>query len=75
MAEVTKNMILKIFPDFNINYYSYSPLNENTVRMYLTTQKQAFKFLEYIYDNSNIYLDRKYNNFVNIKQIYNNSND
>lgn len=70
MAESTKKEILKLFPDFKIGIYPAKGCNENTVRMYLTTQSQAFKFIEYMYKDSTIHLDRKYNNYLKIKEVF-----
>lgn len=70
MAEKTKEEILKIFPNFKIGIYPAIDCNENTVRMYITTQSQAFKFIEYMYKDSTIHLNRKYENYLKIKKAF-----
>ena len=73
MCESTKNEILKIFPDMKIHIYQAIKCNEYTKRFIITSQNDVFKFLEYIYSDSNIYLERKYNNFLKIKEEYKNN--
>ena len=73
MCESTKSEILKIFPDMKIHIYQAIKCNEYTKRFIITSQDDVFKFLEYIYSNSNIYLERKYNNFLKIKKEYKNN--
>ena len=75
MAESTKEEILKIFPDFKINYYPAMGCSENTVRLFLTTQYQAFTFLNYMYKNNTICLERKYQKYLDIKKCFKYFND
>ena len=67
MAIVTKNKILEIFPDFHIKIYPMS--NEKTVRFVFTKQEDSKKFLDFLYLNDNIHLDRKYNKFLKIRSL------
>ena len=71
MSEATKNEILKIFPSMKINYYHAIGCDENTMRLMITAQDDVYKFLSYVYENSQIFLDRKYQDFLKIKEQYN----
>lgn len=74
MAESTKKEILKLFPDFKISFYERKECSGLTYNLIFTTQKDGFSFLEYIYKNCNIRLNRKFEKYKTIKQIVN-SND
>lgn len=71
MAESTKEKILSIFPDFKIGIYKKPGANENTKQVTFTNQQQMLIFLDYIYENSCLYLERKYKNYLKIKEYYN----
>lgn len=74
MAESTKKEILKLFPDFKINFYERKECSGLTYNLIFTTQKDGFSFLEYMYEDCNIKLNRKFEKYKTIKQIVN-SND
>lgn len=72
MCISTKKEILKFFPDFKINYYQAIGCSQYTKRFMITSQKDVYDFLSFIYEDATIFLDRKYANFLKIKEIYNN---
>ena len=74
MAESTKEEILKLFPDFKINLYERKECSGSTYNLIFTTQKNGFSFLEYMYEDCSIKLNRKFEKYKTIKQIVN-SND
>ena len=64
-----KNILDKLnfccYDDFYINKYDTKMY---TINIYKTEDK--IKFLDYIYKNSSVYLDRKYQKYLKIKQDY-----
>ena len=72
MAEKTKRIIEDLIPEIKIGIYDAINCNKNTVRLVSTTQKYTFKLLQLLYENSSIYLERKYNNYLKIKEDFNN---
>lgn len=71
MCETTKQELLNIFPNLHISYYQAINCNQNTKRFIITTQKDVYDFLQYIYEDSHIYLERKYKKFLEIKRTFN----
>lgn len=64
---------VKELNDIEINMRLYSYVNENNVVIYrpsFSRIKEKIKFLDYIYDDCNIYLDRKYKRYLKAKRIY-----
>lgn len=60
--------------NIGIDMRLYSYINENNVVIYrpgFSKVSEKLKFLDYIYDNCNIYLDRKYKKYLKAKRIYN----
>ena len=74
MAESTKKEILKLFPSFKVNFYERKECSGQTYNLIFTTQKDGFSFLQYMYEDCNIKLARKFEKYKTIKQIIN-SND
>lgn len=74
MAESTKKEILKLFPSFKVNFYERKECSGQTYNLIFTTQKDGFSFLQYMYEDCNIKLTRKFEKYKTIKQIIN-SND
>ena len=74
MAESTKQEILRLFPEFKVNFYERKECSGLTYNLIFTTQKDGFSFLEYMYEDCNIKLNRKFEKYQTIKQIVN-SND
>ena len=58
-----------LYNDYNIN--SYIIKDGNIYRLNIRGLTNAYLFGSLIYDNSTIYLDRKYNKFYNIIKEYN----
>lgn len=75
MAEETQKEILKIFPNFHINIYQAIGCNENTTRFIITTQQDIADFLNYIYKNSKIYINRKYQRYLEVEEFWKNNNN
>ncbi len=71
MAESTKEKILTIFPGFKIGIYKKPGANENTKQVAFTNQQQMLIFLDYIYKDSYLHLERKYQKYLEIKEYYN----
>lgn len=67
MAEHTKEEILKFFPESKIGCYLRKECSGNTYNMIFTTQKDGLNFLSYMYEDSNIRLERKYQKYLEIK--------
>lgn len=74
MAESTKKEILKLFPNFKVNFYERKECSGQTYNLIFTTQKDGFSFLQYMYEDCNIKLTRKFEKYKTIQQIIN-SND
>lgn len=72
MCQVTKEEILKIFPEMSIKFYQVIGANEKTKRFVITKQKDIMTFLSYIYEDNKITLERKYKKYLNIKNSFNN---
>lgn len=50
----------------NLGICSYIYVDKNCHRLYIHKNEHTLKFLNYIYKNANIYLDRKYNKYLSI---------
>lgn len=72
MANRTKEIVKELIPGIKINVYHAIGCTENTVRFISTTQKYTFELLKLMYENCSFYLQRKYNNYLNIKSILEN---
>ena len=68
MAESTKEELLKIFPKMKISYYHAIGCSENTVRFIITTQSDVMTFLNFVYEDSTIFLNRKFEDYLKIKE-------
>lgn len=69
MAEDLVNCIM----ENDIEAKIYSTITEYDTTVYnvtITKKKEKIKFLDYIYDDCNIYLDRKYKKYLKAKRIY-----
>ena len=51
-----------------ISYYHAIGCNENTVRFIITTQSDVMTFLNFVYEDSTIFLDRKFEDYLKIKE-------
>lgn len=65
---------------FNNNFkFSFSSYDSNygtrTYRIYINKNADKVKFLDWIYECSNIYLDRKYKKYLKVKQKYTEQNN
>ena len=72
-SEELKNDIVHILQDLDIKSYINSNTNEYNTTIYsieITSNINKIKFLDWIYKDSNIYLDRKYKKYLKAKQIY-----
>ena len=58
-----------LYNNYNIN--SYITQDKNIYRLNIRGLTNAYLFGKLLYDNSTIYLDRKYNKFYNIVEEYN----
>ena len=74
MMKKQKKEILKLFPSFKVNFYERKECSGQTYNLIFTTQKDGFYFLQYMYEDCNIKLARKFEKYKTIKQIIN-SND
>lgn len=64
MVEKVKKLVLEVFPEFKIDIWQAKGCKENTCRWGLSRKDDFKKFLDYIYKDSNIYLDRKYEKYI-----------
>lgn len=62
-----KELVLERFPNFKIDVYHAKGCNKNTYRWIISRREDFKQFLDYLYEDSNIYLDRKYNKYCDIK--------
>lgn len=65
------NKLRGILYDYGIHSYIYKDKNNN--RLTINGINDNIKFLDYIYDNSSIYLDRKFNKYKEIKDYIKNA--
>jgi hypothetical protein len=71
MAEKVKEEALKNFPSLKIDIWQAKGCSTYTKRWGLS-RKQDFKnFLDYLYKDSTIYLDRKYQKYLVCMEKYN----
>lgn len=68
LIQSTKEMLLKIFPDMNIVVFHAIGCHENIWRLRIHNIKDFKKFLNYIYQDATIFLDRKYENYLRISE-------
>ena len=69
-----RNSILDLFSSLNIPYINNDKASPNGTMIYRPTiryNKDKFLFLKYMYDNCSIYLDRKYQKYLNVLSNYN----
>lgn len=59
--------------DIESKIYNTSNINSNTKVLYVFKKKQIYKLLNYMYDNSEIYIERKYKTYLSIKYEMNDS--
>ncbi len=73
-SEDLKNGLVNIIRNLNINIADYSYINKCGTTMYrpdIARISDKIKFLDYIYKDSTIYLDRKYKKYLKAKKKYN----
>ena len=51
-----------------ISYYHAIGCSENTIRFIITTQSDVMTFLNFVYEDSTIFLDRKFEDYLKIKE-------
>lgn len=68
----TENMLSTILNLSNISKVLYTKKGINVaVKRFCATRKQAMKFLDFIYKDATVYLERKYNKYLIAKTIQN----
>lgn len=60
----------KIFPNICFNLYHAKGCANDIYRLSSNKKEEFFTFLQWLYDESHIYLNRKYNKYINIKEKY-----
>lgn len=69
-----RNAILDLFASLNISYINNDKLSSTGTMIYrpsIRYNKDKILFLKYMYDNCSIYLDRKYQKYLNVLDNYN----
>lgn len=72
-SEQLNQDIIKILEEQNIPVSNYSYINEYGTTMYAPTINRIqdkIKFLDWIYKDSSIYLDRKFKKYIKVKEKY-----
>lgn len=69
----TKDMLENLFKKFDCHFYHHKNHSDETLTMNATT-KTAKQILDYMYKDSTIYLDRKFNLYLNICRRWDDNN-
>lgn len=72
-SEMLNNDLVEFIKSIGVDTAEYSYIDEYGTTMYapeIKRNKDKMLFLDYIYNNSNIYLDRKYKKYLKAKEIY-----
>lgn len=59
-----KDIILENFPYYKIDTWHAKECNENIFRLGLSRRDDCIEFLNFLYKDANIYLDRKYQKYI-----------
>lgn len=69
-SEIFLTKLLSYFPDCLKNLSLYNNHGNDSTMYFTTRNKKAMMFLLLIYSNCNIYLQRKYDKFINFCHLY-----
>lgn len=75
MLNKIKDIFIQQFPNTKIYIYNRHKENPQNGTMIISNNQDMFNILNYIYKDSNIYLDRKYNKYQKLISLFKNSND
>lgn len=72
-SEKMKNDLICVCKEEGFSFCDYSSIDEFGVKVYrpeLNGLKEKIRFLNYLYDESNVYLERKQKKYIKAKMIY-----
>ena len=65
----TKDILDNLFSDFSVNMYHHNNHSEETLTITANSEK-AKQILDYMYQDSTVYLDRKFNKYLEVCRLW-----